>query len=174
MIDNSNTIKSKRLVVKQVLDIDHHEAIVSHEVFDAVQAKLEMDKYAKERHPFPTLDVVDEGVLQGFVSVNRTCRGFTGSDYSNASRSVYKEESTVSEERTYEPDSHFNLDGFEIVRAQFFTIKDKPVMSIPNIDLWSLICGKRERSGQICLSIRKTCKQPFLKMRYCLSIQLSV
>ena len=135
---------------KQVLDIDHHEAIVSHEVFDAVQAKLEMDKYAKERHPFPTLDVVDEGVLQGFVSVNRTCRGFTGSDYSNASRSVYKEESTVSEERTYEPDSHFNLDGFEIVRAQFFTIKDKPVMSISD--------GK--------ISFNTTCMKKFQDVEY--------
>jgi len=59
---------------KQVREIDHHEAIVSHEVFDAVQLKLELGKYACAGRAMPTLDVVDGGVLRGFVSVNRNCK----------------------------------------------------------------------------------------------------
>lgn len=76
---------------KQVRQMNHHEAIVSREIFDAVQIKLELDKYVSDPHYFPTLDVVDEGALKGFVSVNRNCRGFTGKDYIDASRSSYSQ-----------------------------------------------------------------------------------
>lgn len=133
---------------KQVLERNHHEAIVSHEIFEAVQTRLEMDKYAKDRHSFPTLNVVDEGVLQGFVSVNRTFRGFTDKDYISASNSVYEsskdDESDNSSSVKSGYDTHFNLDGFEIVRSHFFTLSDKPIMTINDGKMYfNTICMKK-------------------------------
>lgn len=138
---------------KQVLEIDHHEAIVSHEIFDAVQAKLQCERYARERHPLPTLDVIDGGVLKGYVSVNRTWCGFTGEDYKSASESVYitdKADSACSDAQSdsaYLPDSDADrcfLDGYEIVRSQFFSIKEKPVLTIGDRKLtFNTICLKK-------------------------------
>lgn len=118
---------------KQVLEIDHHEPIVSHAVFDAVQSKLEMDKYVKKHHPYPTLDVIDGGALKGFVPVDRTCRGFTSDDYRGASESVYENATKRigGRVRKRQNDS-FVLDGFEIARSQFFSMTEKPLMTIGN------------------------------------------
>lgn len=115
---------------KQVLEIDHHEAIVSHEIYEAVQVKLEMDKYLKDRRGFPTLDVVDGGALRGFVSVNRSCRGFTSEDYVSASESAYPDGEPVHVKSR--KDGKIYLDGFEIVRTQFFSMSEKPLMTISN------------------------------------------
>ena len=118
---------------KQVREINHHEGIVSHEVFEAVQVKLELDKYAGDSHNFPTLDVVDGGVLRGFVSVNRTCRGFTAQDYCDASESMYQERGLQQKNGVERPPGEFfELDGYEIVRAEFFPMTQKPVMTINN------------------------------------------
>ncbi len=128
---------------KQVLEIDHHEAIVSHEIYDAVQIKLEMNRYAKSSYPLPTLDVIDDGALKGFVSVNRNCRGFSEDDYRNASKSVYLEGDTNNNTIVSDQDS-FSLDGFEIVRSQFFSIHDKPILTISNKSMFfNTICMKK-------------------------------
>ena len=134
---------------KQVLEYDHHEAIVSRDVFNAVQAKLEIARYSRGQNEFPTLDVVDEGALQGFVSVNRMCRGFTVEDYKNASESAYNshnaKEDLIGSEQSGLQD-RFDLDGFEIVRTQFFSTNDKPVMTIKDGRVsFNSICLKKFR-----------------------------
>ena len=118
---------------KQVLEIDHHEAIVTHEIFDAVQVKLECDKYSRKGYPFPMMQVVEGGVLNGFVSVNRMWKGFSDKDYRKASESAYETivDPSLSENES-SPSDQFELDGFEIVRSQFFTTADKPVMTLAN------------------------------------------
>lgn len=116
---------------KQVLEIDHHEAIVSHEIFEAAQAKLQSERYIRTRHPLPTLDVVDEGALKGFVSVSRLWHGFSEGDYKAASESVYEADA----EKAYhveQTEQSILLDQFEIVRSQFFSLSEKPVMTIGN------------------------------------------
>lgn len=130
---------------KQVLERDHHEAIVSHEIFDAVQVKLELDKYASDTHSFPTLDVVDGGILQGFVSVNRSCRGFTEQDYRDASESIYSRQERLHGDAAPKPPSDsFELDGYEIARAQFFAMTEKPVMSFSNRKVtFNSVCLKK-------------------------------
>lgn len=123
---------------KQIRQNNHHEAIVSREVFDAVQTKMELDKYTRDPHNFPTINVVDEGILQGFVSINRSCRGFTKDDYCDASESIYnlREERADSGRKQKKRKDHvsgsFDLDGYEIVRAEFFTTLEKPTMRISN------------------------------------------
>lgn len=116
---------------KQVLEIDHHEAIVSHEIFEAAQAKLQSERYIRTRHPLPTLDVVDDGALKGFVSVSRLWYGFSEDDYKAASESVYESEVEAAHHGQQDDQSVF-LDQFEIVRSQFFSLSEKPVMTIGN------------------------------------------
>ena len=116
---------------KQVLEIDHHEAIVSHEIFEAAQAKLQSDRYMRKRHPLPTLNVVEEGALTGFASVNRLWCGFSENDYRAACESAYGSDSQRTQSNTPVED-HTQLDQFEIVRAQFFTLAEKPIMTIGN------------------------------------------
>ena len=53
----------------QYRQTDHHEAIVSREIYDAAQKMLDASKYMKKGYPLPTLQVVDQGALKGFVPV---------------------------------------------------------------------------------------------------------
>ena len=130
---------------KQVWEKDHHEAIVSREIYDAVQVKLELDKYSLDTHSFPTLNVVDGGILQGFVSVNRSCRGFTEKDYRDASESIYSRmEKQHIEDAPNPPSDHFELDGYEIARAQFFTMTEKPLLTFNNRQIsFNTVCLKQ-------------------------------
>lgn len=48
-------------------------------------------KYMKKGYPLPTLQVVDQGALKGFVPVNRAWNGFSSADYKKASLSAYSE-----------------------------------------------------------------------------------
>ena len=129
---------------KQVLEIDHHEGIVSHEIYDAAQAKLQSDKYVRDHHPFPSLSVIDGGALLGFVPVNRSWRGFTESDYSRASESVYQNKDTEIENIRKDQSSSFNLDGYEIVRSEFFSTGEKPKLTVGNGKIsFNTVCLKR-------------------------------
>lgn len=130
---------------KQVWEKDHHEAIVSREIYDAVQVKLELDKYSSDTHSFPTLNVVDGGILQGFVSVNRSCRGFTEKDYRDASESIYSRmEKQHIEDAPRTPSDRFELDGYEIARAQFFTMREKPLLTFNNRQIsFNTVCLKK-------------------------------
>lgn len=60
----------------QYRQADHHEAIVSREIYNAAQKLLEAGKYSRKGYPLPTLQVVDQGALKGFVPVNRAWNGF--------------------------------------------------------------------------------------------------
>lgn len=115
----------------QVLKVNHHEAIISHEIFNATQVKLASDKYIRKGIPLPALEVIEDGALKGYVSVNRLWCGFTVQDYNDASKSVYdnatKEDSTDSEKMLTD---QFSLDGYQIVRSQFFSSPSKPAMTI--------------------------------------------
>lgn len=62
---------------------DHHEAIISHADFNAVQKKLRNARYGNT--PFlPTLRYICKGILKGFVILHPKWAGFTTDDYYNA------------------------------------------------------------------------------------------
>ncbi|MBP3806459.1 MAG: recombinase family protein [Oribacterium sp.] len=111
----------------QVLKVDHHEAIVSHEIFDAAQSKMAAEKNMKKSIPMPALEVIEEGVLTGFVPVNLLWRGFTVDDYVDASSSVGDPKENEAE---LSGTGEFSLDGYKIVRSCFFSSSQKPTMSI--------------------------------------------
>jgi DNA invertase Pin-like site-specific DNA recombinase len=118
----------------QYRQTDHHEAIVSREIFYATQKLLEEGKYRKGGYPLPSLQVVDRGVLKGFVSVNRTWTGFSDEDYRKASISAYETmdtvEAAVPGRQKAKRDTCFDLSGYEIVRAQFFSTRLDPALTI--------------------------------------------
>ncbi len=133
--------KKNRQNRNQYRQTDHHEAIVSRETFQAAQKLLATYKYRKESYPLPTLQVVDDGVLRGFVPVNRTWTGFTEEDYQKASESAYDNEEADNNadgeaaregelKQSSDSDSHFDLSGYEIVRAQFFSTNCDPAVTI--------------------------------------------
>lgn len=110
---------------------DHHEAIVQREIYNAAQKMLAATRYAKKGFPFPNLKVVDDGLLKGFVPVNRAWTGFTGEDYKKASKVAYGNEQDAEKiDNPVETGSKFDLSGYEIVRAQFFSTRLNPAMTI--------------------------------------------
>lgn len=116
----------------QYRQLDHHEAIVSHEVFNATQKMLAAYKYRKKGAAFPTLQVVDAGILKGYVPVNRRWTGFSSEEYDKASMSVYDgvKEMDVNEIEQSRVESHFDLSGFEVVRSQFFSTRYNPSLTL--------------------------------------------
>lgn len=128
---------------------DHHEAIVHRDIYNAAQKMLTVTRYAKKGFPFPNLKVVDAGILKGFVSVNRSWTGFTGEDYQKASESVYGNDVVSGQlvrESKSEADGKFDLSGYEIVRAQFFSTRMNPAMTISEGQItFNTACMKKFR-----------------------------
>lgn len=136
--------KKNQQDMPQVLKVDHHKPIVSHEVFEAAQVKLESEKYARKGMPLPSLDVIEAGVLKGFVPVNRMWRGFSGNDYCEASQSVYDMRHCDEE---CELSNTFTLNGYEIVRSQFFSTREKPQLTIAKGQVrFNSVCLKKFES----------------------------
>ena len=77
----------------------------------------------------PTLQVVDQGALKGFVPVNRAWNGFSSADYEKASLSAYSENNNEICAEKME-NRGFDLSGYEIVRAQFFSTRFDPAVTI--------------------------------------------
>lgn len=105
---------------------NHHEAIISMDDFIAVQHLIDNAKYGN-RGILPELQVIREGALKGFVSVNPRWAGFRDIDYEVASESVYGEGDLVPAEVTEVEANRgeFDFRGFEIARAQFFDSIEK-------------------------------------------------
>ena len=67
------------------------------------------------------------------MSVNRSWTGFTVEDYKKASQSVYSDQNSIQdieESKEEKKDGGFDLSGYEIVRAQFFSTRLNPAMTI--------------------------------------------
>jgi len=109
---------------------DHHEAIVSREVFNAANQLQASKGYAAKNRPLPVLSVVDDGALKGYVPVDKDWTGFSAEEYQEASESVYREKAQA--EQPIESGTRLNLSGYEIVRAQFFSTLSNPAMTISN------------------------------------------
>ena len=94
--------------------------------FIAVQHLINNAKYGN-KGILPELQVVHEGALKGFVSINPRWAGFRDVDYEVASESVCNsEEFNSPEPKQIEVKSgDFDLRGFEIARSQFFDSIEK-------------------------------------------------
>lgn len=113
---------------KQYLREDDHEPIVSKKIFEAANRKIMMDKAYHHGSPMPSLDIVDDGILKGFVSVNRKWEGFTDQDFLEATESVM-DEAKVPEKETQQKDT-FCIDDYQVVSSKFFSHPDRTIMTI--------------------------------------------
>lgn len=111
---------------------NHHEAIISRDDFIAVQRLISNAKYGN-RGFLPDLHVFTSGALRGFVSVNPRWAGFKAADYKRASESVYDPAIVLPTEQTFEVNSgDFDLRGFEVARAQFFSSANRVYVTFSN------------------------------------------
>lgn len=62
---------------KQYIQRDHHEAIVSRDVYNAANMLKSSRQYSAKSRPLPVLSVVDGGILQGYVPVDKNWSGFS-------------------------------------------------------------------------------------------------
>lgn len=108
---------------------NHHEAIVSREVFNAANYLRASRNYAKKNHPLPVLSVVDDGILRGYVPFDKDWTGFSSEEYREASESVMQkpDDSVVANVK-----KRLDLTGYEVVRAQYFSTMQNPAMTISN------------------------------------------
>ena len=149
---------------------NHHDAIISVDDFIAVQHLINNAKYGN-KGILPELQVIHDGALKGFVSVNPRWAGFRDVDYEVASESVYK----AGEELRQEPiqieanSGEFDLRGFEIARAQFFDSIEKTcaTFSIKTLKFNKTCVKKLENAqyiemlvhpGEHLIAVRKTTK----------------
>lgn len=108
---------------------NHHENIVSRDDYIAVQHLISNSKYGKQEF-LPSIQVMNEGILKGFILINTKWAGFKPEDYIGACQTT---KNRFLEKRKSAPSSpakgEFDLRGFEIARVQFInTFKSVNVM----------------------------------------------
>ena len=104
---------------------DHHDPIVSREVYNAANHLAASRTYGSRRKPLPVLSVIDGGMLAGYVPVDKDWKGFSTEDYRAACESVDQKEETV-----LPTGKRLNMAGFQIVRSDFFPSTEDLKMTI--------------------------------------------
>lgn len=114
---------------------NHHDAIIRRDDFNAVQRMLDNAKYGN-RSILPGLQVIHDGLLKGFVSINPRWSGFKEDDYLSASKSAYTDipsasvPSQVPADATFAVNAgDFDLRGFEITRTEFLGTHSQPFVT---------------------------------------------
>ena len=112
----------------QYLYRDHHEAIISVEKFEAVQALIENRKH-HNYGTLPLLHVVNEGIFKGYIPINHHWINDDPNIYYDISNSVeIKTKPRTIDKRTF---SAFDLEGYQVVRNQFTQIRyEGPAITI--------------------------------------------
>lgn len=113
---------------------DHHEAIVSREVFQATLFLLKC-KGSGSYHKYPFLKVIDTGILKGYVPINLQWKGFSleeyvyATEYANAFGKIgtdgRKDENSF-QKRYNGP----RLLGYQLVRSSLFRNTKEMSMTI--------------------------------------------
>lgn len=114
---------------------NNHEAIITRDDFIAVQRLISNAKYGNKGF-LPELNVIHEGALKGFVSINPRWAAFKSEHYIAASDSVCVSNEDASEDIEVKVQSgDFDLRKFEVARSQFFDTVQKicVTVSIENI-----------------------------------------
>jgi site-specific DNA recombinase len=90
---------------------------VTRDVYNAANHMAASRAYGSK--PLPVLSVIDGGLLKGYVPVDKDWKGFSTEDYKAACESVDQQEETV-----LPTGKRLNMQGFQIVRSQFFPSSD--------------------------------------------------
>ncbi|MDR0748861.1 MAG: recombinase family protein [Tannerellaceae bacterium] len=109
---------------------EHHDAIVPPQAYDVALRVIKNRK--GNTWGIPYLKTVPEGVLKGFVTVNKKLRGYTLDDYMEASHSVYEQKEDFEISIFADKASIFDLRTYDIVSTFSFDDRTKPTCSIRN------------------------------------------
>jgi len=112
---------------RQYIQRDHHEAIVSRDVYNAANLLKSSKQYASKSRPLPVLSVIDGGILSGFVPIDKSWSGFSTDDYKAACESV-----EVPEFKVTDKGPQLFMGGYKIVRADYFPSREQLNMTIEN------------------------------------------
>ena len=104
---------------------DHHDPIVSREVYNAANHMAASRTYGARRRPLPVLSVIDGGILAGYVPIDKDWKGFSTEDYRAACESVDQKKKT-----NHPKGKRLNMSGFQVVRSQFFPCMEDLKMTI--------------------------------------------
>ena len=110
---------------KQYIQRNHHEAIVSRDVYNAANLIKSSRQYMSKSRPLPVLSVIDGGILQGYVPVDKNWNGFSVEDYQAACESVKPPVKKIKVRG-----KRLNMGGYQLVRAEYFPTKERPAMTI--------------------------------------------
>ena len=111
----------------QYIDPENHDPIVSKEVYDAANKLQSSKAYASKSRPLPILSVVDEGILSGFVPIDKNWSGFSTEEYQKACESV-----EIPEIKVTDKGPQLFMGGYKIVRADYFPSREQLNMTIEN------------------------------------------
>ena len=117
----------------------HHDAIVSRDVYDAAQLVRASKLYKRKKHALPVLSVVEDGVLRGYVPIDRNWEGFSPEEYRTACESVMSLNCT---EEVNSTEKKLGLTGYQRISAHFFPSAD---------DLNLTISGGKMHFNAACL-----------------------
>ena len=113
--------------------LDWHQAIVSRDDYIAVQHMLQNAKYGN-KSILPELQVIQDGLLKGYVIINPRWGAFTEADYRNASASAYDGciLTKPSEIEIEADEGDFDFSGYEIALLDLINMRGFPMMYLEN------------------------------------------
>ena len=96
---------------------DHHEAIVSRDVYNAAQLIRASGHYKRKKHTLPVMSVIEDGILRGYVPIDRNWEGFSPEEYQKACESIGESSKT---ESVHMVGQKLNMRGYQRVSSLFF------------------------------------------------------
>ena len=121
---------------------DHHDAIISRDVYNAAQLIRSSAFYKRKKHALPVLSVVEDGALKGYVPIDRNWEGFSPKDYQMACESVMNTAAPTEDTEFRQTGNKLNMNGYQRVSSYFFPSTE---------DLNLTISGGKMRFSAACL-----------------------
>ena len=124
-----------------------HDAIVTREDYLAVQRIMNNAKYGGTSI-LPSLQVIPEGLLKGFVIVHPKWGSFSADDYRNASRSMDPEGKEHGPLTVQAQKGEFDLRGYEVVDFKLFDDHKVPAVTLQKSAVkFTIACIRRMNCG---------------------------
>lgn len=157
---------------KYMLD-DHHDGIVAKEIYEEALRIKEMRRH-RNYNIIPSLSVIKEGALKGFVPVSVKYAGFTYENYKFASDFAFEKDKdgNVIRDKIESIDkrkiSSFDLSGFEKVDSQLISRSGQPMCWFKQNQMYfnKACIDKMNKSNYVELLFEPT--EKLLAIRSCL------
>ena len=117
----------------QYLQKNHHEPIVTREVFTAANHLKSSRTYSSRNKPLPILSVIDYGILRGYVPIDKDWNGFSAEEYQHASESAYDGFVPKKPEGKKLSNSNeilLNMQGYQVIRGTYSNSISYPALTI--------------------------------------------